>query len=67
LIFDVLYVGNELLIDETLRERATKLDELLASAKTINHKGHEGTRRRLSQLSARERGAGDSAGMLLGP
>jgi DNA ligase-1 len=46
LIFDVLYVGNELLIDETLRERATKLDELLASAKTINHKGHEGTRRK---------------------
>jgi DNA ligase 1 len=50
LIFDVLYVGNELLIDESLRERATKLDELLASAKTINHKGHEGTRRNSSSL-----------------
>ena len=50
LIFDVLYAGNELLIDETLRERATILDELLASAKTINHQGHEGTRRNSSNL-----------------
>jgi DNA ligase-1 len=50
LIFDVLYVGNELLIDETLRERATKLDELLASARNIDHEGHEGTRRISSSL-----------------
>jgi len=46
LIFDVLYAGNELLIDKSLRERAMNLNGLLASAKTINHKGHEGTRRK---------------------
>ncbi len=43
LVFDVLYVGGELVIDKPLRNRATILTQLL---KSINHEGHEGSRRR---------------------
>jgi DNA ligase-1 len=45
LVFDVLFAGGGLLIDRPLRERAKILDGLLAAQKTINHKGHEGSRR----------------------
>jgi DNA ligase-1 len=46
LVFDVLYAGEELLIDQPLRERAKRLDELLAAPrKTLNHGGHRATQR----------------------
>jgi DNA ligase-1 len=43
LAFDVLYANGELVIDRSLRERATILDELLG--KSFNHKGHQASRR----------------------
>ena len=44
LVFDLLYAGEELLIDRPLRERAEKLDQLLsAPRKANNHRGHRGT------------------------
>jgi ATP-dependent DNA ligase I len=43
LVFDVLYAGGELLIDQPLRERGKILDALLAG--TRNHRGHRGTQR----------------------
>jgi DNA ligase-1 len=47
LVFDVLYVAGELVMDRPLRERARILDELLASSrKTFNHEGHEVARRK---------------------
>jgi DNA ligase-1 len=39
LVFDVLYAGQELLIDRPLRERAKILDELLASERRPIHHG----------------------------
>jgi len=46
LVFDVLYAGEDLLIDRPLRERAKKLEELLAAPREIfNHRGHGGTQR----------------------
>jgi len=46
LVFDVLYVGEELLLEKPLRERMRILDELLAEEpKSMNHRGHEGTPR----------------------
>jgi DNA ligase-1 len=39
LAFDVLYVGGELVLDRTLRERARCLDELLAAERIIHHRG----------------------------
>jgi DNA ligase-1 len=46
LVFDVLYAGEELLIDRPLRERAKKLEELLtAPKKTIHHEDTEARRR----------------------
>lgn len=39
LVFDVLYSGHELLIDKPLRERAKKLEELLAAPRRIIHHG----------------------------
>ncbi len=42
LVFDVLYVSGQLLIDSPLRERARVLDELLrAERKIIHHRGTE--------------------------
>jgi DNA ligase-1 len=41
LVFDVLYAGNEVLIDRPLRERGRILDELLAG-KNLKHRGHGG-------------------------
>src|SRR4029077_14617195 len=47
LVFDVLYAGGELVMDRPLRERARILDELLAAPRrSINHEGHEGSRRK---------------------
>ena len=43
LVFDVLYLGGELLIDRPLRERARILDELL---ETFNHREHRVTQRK---------------------
>jgi DNA ligase-1 len=43
LVFDVLYAGEELLIDRPLRERARILDELLAKDRT-HHGGTEALR-----------------------
>ena len=48
LVFDVLYVGGELMIDSPLRERAQILDELLAANQTIHHRDAE-TRRNAGQ------------------
>lgn len=46
LVFDVIYCGGELLLDRPLRERRKILDDLLAAPrKTLDHEGHEGTRR----------------------
>jgi DNA ligase 1 len=42
LVFDVLYAGEELLIDQPLQERAKKLQSLLtAPRKTVHHRGTE--------------------------
>jgi DNA ligase-1 len=38
-----------LLLDRPLRERANLLNDVLAKAKSINHEGHEGSRRKTSQ------------------
>jgi DNA ligase 1 len=45
LVFDVLYLGDELLLERPLRERMRILDELLAQ-KNINHRGHGGAQRK---------------------
>ena len=49
LTFDVLYAGGELLIDRSLAERAGMLDFLLAKSKSLNHQGHEVTRRKVGR------------------
>ena len=50
LIFDVLYVGEDLLIDRPLRERARILEELLsADRKPVHHGGTESQRRAETQ------------------
>jgi DNA ligase-1 len=47
LVFDVLYAGGELVMDRPLQERGRVLDLLLAAPrKSINHEGHEGSRRK---------------------
>jgi DNA ligase-1 len=47
LVFDVLYAGDELLLERPLRERMRILDELLAErSKGVNHRGHGGTQRK---------------------
>ena len=51
-VFDVLYLDGQLVMDRPLRERAKILDELLAAPrKTLNHGGHRGTRRKAVQGS----------------
>jgi hypothetical protein len=42
LVFDVLYAGEQLMIDRPLRDRASMLDELM---KTFNHREHRVTQR----------------------
>jgi DNA ligase 1 len=54
LVFDVLYVGGELVIDKPLLERARILDQLLASARASHHKRHEGTDRKSKTQSQLE-------------
>jgi DNA ligase-1 len=50
LAFDVLYADGALMIERPLRDRATVLDRLLATPrKSINHEGHEGSRRKATQ------------------
>jgi DNA ligase-1 len=51
LIFDVLYLGNELLLDRPLHERAKRLDDLLAAPKSISHIG-DGDAQRSTQVGA---------------
>jgi DNA ligase 1 len=47
LVFDVLYVGDELLLEKPLRERMRALGELLAEKpKSMNHRGHGGAQRK---------------------
>jgi DNA ligase-1 len=46
LVFDVLYAGDELLIDRPLKERAEILDDLLEN---FNHREHKVTRRNIAQ------------------
>jgi DNA ligase 1 len=46
LVFDVLYAGDELMIDRPLRERAGVLDQLL---NTFNHREHRVTQRNIAQ------------------
>src|SRR5579863_5841372 len=46
LVFDVLYAGGELVMDRPLQERGRVLDLLVAPRKSINHEGHEGSRRK---------------------
>jgi DNA ligase-1 len=47
LAFDILYAGGELLLDRPLKERGKILDDILGETrKPINHRGHEGTRRK---------------------
>jgi DNA ligase-1 len=47
LAFDILYAGGELLLDRPLKERGKILDDFLAETRrSINHRGHEGPRRK---------------------
>ena len=41
MVFDVIYAGEELLLERPLRERMKILDELLALERTIHHGGDE--------------------------
>jgi len=50
IVFDVLYAGNELLIDRPLQERAEILERLLAEQKPVHH-GDTEARRRATTLS----------------
>jgi DNA ligase-1 len=45
LVFDVLYVGDELLLERPLGERMKVLDELLSAEKRIRHRGTEPQRK----------------------
>lgn len=50
LAFDVLYAGGELLIEQPLRDRAKRLDQLLAAPrKILNHGGRRVTQRNTPQ------------------
>jgi DNA ligase-1 len=46
LVFDVLYAGGELLIDQPLRDRTKKLEVLLTTPRKIIHHGDTETRRK---------------------
>jgi DNA ligase-1 len=61
LVFDVLYAGEELLLQRPLRERMRILDELLATpSRSMNHQGREGTRRKASPGAQEMLAFGDS-------
>jgi DNA ligase 1 len=50
LAFDVLYAGGGLLIEQPMRDRAKRLDQLLATPrKILNHGGHRVTQRNTPQ------------------
>jgi DNA ligase-1 len=49
LAFDLLYAGEELLLERPLRERMQILDELLAAEKVTHHRGTEAQRKPGSQ------------------
>jgi DNA ligase-1 len=49
LVFDVLYVGGELMIDRPLRERMRILDELLAGERRVIHHRDTESRRKTGQ------------------
>lgn len=49
LAFDVLYAGEELLLERPLRERMQILDQLLAAEKVIHHRDTEAQRRPKAQ------------------
>jgi DNA ligase 1 len=51
LIFDILYVGGELVIDRSLRERALILDELLAN-KDAHHRRHRASQGRIGDQAS---------------
>ena len=51
LVFDVLYVGDELMIDRPLRERAGILGALLTADKNRTHHGDTETRRKIRTSS----------------
>jgi DNA ligase-1 len=55
LVFDVLYAGDELMIDRPLRERARILDELLSADRKRIHHGDTEARRSHSVLSPQGR------------
>ncbi len=49
LVFDVLYAGGKLVMDQPLHERARILDEFLsAPRKSLNHRGHRGSQGKAS-------------------
>jgi DNA ligase 1 len=50
LVFDVLYAGEELLIERPLQERANKLDELLAPTRKVIHHWHSEAERKPGSL-----------------
>jgi DNA ligase-1 len=51
-VFDVLYTGDELLIDRPLRERGKILERLLADQKPIHHGDTEAPRRKINVREA---------------
>jgi DNA ligase 1 len=52
LVFDVIYVGGELLIDRQLRERGKILDQLLAAERKAIHHGDTETLRRTGNVQS---------------
>jgi DNA ligase-1 len=55
LVFDVVYVGGELLLRRPLRERMMILDTLLAEAPKTDSEGHEGTSRKATGFRGMQR------------
>jgi DNA ligase 1 len=50
LVFDVLYAGEELLLERSLQERMRILDELLAGERKVHHGGTEARRKTQGSL-----------------
>jgi DNA ligase-1 len=51
MVFDVLYLGDELLLERPLRERMQVLDEWLAAEKTTHHRDTETQRKAQGRLA----------------